>query len=251
MDPMILYIIRHAQSANNRIAAGIEYEVYMRDRSPDPPLTELGHLQAQTVAQHLAESAAAEPCDARETADTRITHLYCSAMLRTLQTTQAVAQTLALAPEIWLDLHEHGGLFHGNPRNGDNLRSYPGITRQQVGREFAGFVLPAEITEEGWWRGVYEDMPGCYARAIRVARTLRRRAEANRAAGIAERIALISHGTFIDCLLKALFNQAPQRQLFYFHYNTAITRVDFRPDDTLLLRYLNRTQHLPAELLSE
>ncbi len=247
---MILYIVRHAQSANNRIAAGMEYEVYMRDRSPDPPLTELGQRQALAVAQYLAEVAATDPFD-RSEGDRQITHLYCSAMLRTLQTTQPVGQALALAPEIWLDLHEHGGLFHGNPRNGDNLRSYPGITRPQVESAFPGFVLPDGLTEDGWWRGVYEDMPGCYARAIRVARTLRRRAEENRASGVAERMVLLSHGTFIDCLLKAFFNQAPQRQLFYFHYNTAITRVDFRPDDTLVLRYLNRTQHLPSDLLSE
>ena len=72
----------------------------------------------------------------------------------------------------------------------------------------------------------------------------------NAQTGTDEWIAMVSHGTFIDSLLKAFFNQIPDRNLFYQHYNTAITRVDFMPEGTLLLRYLNRTQHLPPEMFS-
>jgi broad specificity phosphatase PhoE len=65
-----------------------------------------------------------------------------------------------------------------------------------------------------------------------------------------ERIAVISHGGFMDALLKALTNQLPNPHLFYHHYNTGITSVDFRPDGTVDLRYLNRFDHLPPELIS-
>ena len=65
-----------------------------------------------------------------------------------------------------------------------------------------------------------------------------------------ERVALVSHGGFIDALLKALCNQLPSQHLWYHHYNTAITRLDFDQDDRLHLRYLNRIDHLPPALIS-
>ena len=61
---------------------------------------------------------------------------------------------------------------------------------------------------------------------------------------------MVSHGTFIDCLIKALFKQIPERDLFYLHYNTALTRIDFRSDGALLLRYLDRVRHLRLEQIS-
>ena len=115
---------------------------------------------------------------------------------------------------------------------------------------FPAYALPDAIGDKGWWNREYEDMPACFARATRVARTLRRRASENQETDADEAIALVSHGTFIDSLLKAFFNQIPEPKLFYQHYNTAITRIDFMRDDTLLLRYLNRTQHLPPEMFS-
>ena len=65
-----------------------------------------------------------------------------------------------------------------------------------------------------------------------------------------ERIALVSHGTFLDALIKALFGQDFASQLYYTHYNTAISRIDFTPKGFLLLRYLNRTEHLSPELIT-
>ena len=113
---MKLFIIRHAQSVNNALADE-------RDRVSDPSLTELGHHQAQLLAEHLAigknpelskwTSVEATVSHNRRSYD--ITQLYCSAMHRSLQTAQPIAQALNLTPEIWLDIHEHGGIFldHG------------------------------------------------------------------------------------------------------------------------------------------
>ena len=64
-------------------------------------------------------------------------------------------------------------------------------------------------------------------------------------------IALVSHGTFIDQLLKALMNQSENgHQFFYSQNNTSITLVDFLGDGPMVLRYSNRTQHLPADLIT-
>lgn len=252
---MKLFIIRHAESANNRLAIDLTYDQYMAQRSADPVITELGARQAALLAEHLACAAAPESQieahPGHGNGGYHLTHLYCSPMLRTLQTARPVAQALGLQPQVWIEIHEHGGMFRGNPRSGEELVIHPGLTRAAIQSDYPGYQLPDRITEEGWWFSAYEDMPGCNARAMRVARDLRRRAQEERTQEVESRIALISHGTFLDALIKAFFNQLPERELYYFHYNTAITRIDFMPNGTLFLRYLNRIQHLPPEMISE
>jgi broad specificity phosphatase PhoE len=65
-----------------------------------------------------------------------------------------------------------------------------------------------------------------------------------------QNVAIITHGGFMNVLLKALTNQLPASQIYYHHFNTAITRVDFRSDGALSLRYINRFDHLPPDLIS-
>jgi len=171
--------------------------------------------------------------------------LYCSAMYRALLTAKPIGQALGLSPELWVDIHEHGGIFldHG-PEQG--VMGYPGRTRSEILAEFPHYILPDEITAAGWWKPEWgkEDWPTCYGRAIRVAHHLRKRAVSD------DHIAMVSHGGFIDVLIKALTQQLPNRQLFYHHYNTAITRVDFREDGTMDIRQINRYDHLPPEMFS-
>ena len=243
---MKLYIIRHAQSTNNALAN-------QRDRVYDPLLTELGYRQADIVARHVATGTDPEfvagVSEEDTAADSRqgynISRLYCSAMQRSLLTARPIAEAMRIRPEIWVDIHEHGGIFldHGGQQG---IIGYPGKSRSEILEEFPDYVLPDEVTEEGWWdpkRGM-EDWPACHGRAIKVAATLREWAASQ------ERVAIISHGGFIDALLKALTDQLPSRQLYYHHYNTAITRIDFRPEGPLDIRYINRFDHLPPDLIS-
>lgn len=244
---MKLFIVRHAQSTNNALAD-------QRNRSKDPTLTELGVQQAEIVAEHLAVGfnpgyvvgVSEEDTHARKKRGYNITRLYCSAMQRALETAQPIGQALGLAPEIWIDIHEHGGIFLEYD-DGRGIVGYPGKTRSQILAEFPNYVLPDEITEEGWWNPDWgmEDWPTCQSRAIRVANTLREWSKTNR-----DNIAIVSHGGFIDALLKALTSQLPGPHLFYHHYNTGITRVDFREDGRVDIRHINRFDHLPPELIS-
>ncbi len=247
---MQLLIIRHAESSNNKLALGLDYADYVRQRSADPTITEAGVRQVELLAQHLD---GATPTYAAPTAKGRygITHLFCSPMLRTLQTVQPLAKTLGLRPTVWPDIHEHGGMFVGNPRTGDGLVIHRGLTRAAILRDYPECDLPDTLTDEGWYVGNYEDMPSCYARAIRVARELRRRAHRENDQGQPSVVAIVSHGTFIDALIKALFNQVPENKLFYFHNNTAISCIDFDKGGAIFLRYLNRTAHLPEELVTQ
>jgi len=238
---MELYVIRHAQSTNNALAN-------MHLRVNDPALTALGHQQAELVGQHLAKGINLEMTVGKSDEDTQVnqrqgyqlTRLYCSAMHRAMLTAYHIGLATGLKPEVWLDLHEAGGMFDGHP-DLDNLVGRAGRTRAEILAEFPNFQLPAEITEAGWWNQPHEDWAACLGRAVRVSDELHRMAAE---IDHAERIAIVSHGGFIDALLKALTNQMPGHNVFHHHFNTAITRLDIKPDGFLRVRYLNRVPHL-------
>jgi broad specificity phosphatase PhoE len=237
---MQLYLIRHAQSTNNALADE-------RHRVSDPPLTELGERQSEILAWHLAEGRELEPSTSEANNPNQrgygITRLYCSPMWRALQTAYFIGQALRLTSEVWVDLHEKGGIYLDD-ENGRGPVGYPGRARREIQAAFPDYVLPEGITEHGWWNREYEDWPACHERASRVANELRQWPPSD------ERVVLVSHGGFMDALLKALFKQSPDRHLFYYHYNTAISRVDFQSDGNLGVHYLNRMSHLPLELIS-
>jgi len=258
---MHLFIIRHAQSTNNQVAELVEtnreatkaaaYDDYMAKREPEPPLTELGKAQARLLAEHLAGVEHAEaPHEHAQPQHRRgygFTRILCSPMLRTLQTVQPISRALRLPPEVWIEIHEHGGCFHGNPRSANPVINFPGMTRQEILAMFPDYTLPAEITEQGWWSSGYEEITGCCERATKVAHTLHGWAEAQ----LDERIAIVSHGTFADALIKALFKQDFEAPIGYYHYNTAITRIDWTARGYLVLRYANRIQHLPPPMITK
>ena len=249
---MQLYIVRHGESANNNLWSGQDYDEYMAARLPDPPLTPIGEQQAELVAEHMAGTVHPENDNDRLGGSDRpgygIDEIYCSAMFRAMQTAKPIGRELNLSPRIWIDIHEHGGMFHGNPRNG-GVTSHAGLKRDEIAEQFTGYEIPDAVSNQGWWFGGYEEIETCEARAQRVARTLHLWADErdNESA-----IAFVSHGTFVDRLLKALFgHDFADRRLFYQHYNTAITRIDFIKGGPLILHYLNRTRHLPPELTTK
>lgn len=241
---MQLYIIRHGQSSNNVLEDESQ-------RTDDPTLTDVGKQQAERLAQFLAASR--DPTFNTGSGfsgdpgvnDFNITHLYCSAMHRSLQTAAPVAQALGLRPEVWIDVHEQGGIYldqHGSKTG------FPGKTRREILGEFPDYVLPETITDAGWYDAAhgYEEMHAGAGRAIKVTMELRRRAVG---AYKDARIAVITHGTFIDLMLKAFLGQLPNRQYYFSHYNASITRLDITAE-YLLVRYVNRVDYLPTDLVT-
>jgi len=243
---MELYIIRHAQSANN---VSMMYDP--KDRQADPPLTELGFRQAEAVARYLVEGADIDTWVGQRNDEKRmgrgfgISELYCSPMLRTLQTCQPISAALGVKTAVWVELYEHGGLHkdYGDERG---VVGMPGLSRSEMARMFPTYELPEGVTEAGWYEPGLgeEDRVGCQARAIRVANMLWERA------GEDARIGLVTHGNFADELMKALLNLLPGYGLSVPHYNTGITRFDLRPERHIRLRYFNRVSHLEAEMVS-
>jgi len=194
---MQLYIIRHAQSINNALADP-------RDRDRDPTLTELGQRQAGILARHLAAGVELVPpastTNGRDRQGYYFTRLYCSPMWRALQTADSIGQALGLTPEVWADIHEQGGIFLDH-WDGRGPTGYPGKTRQEIQAVFPHYVLPSDVTERGWWNRDYEDWPACHERAIRVAGALRKWAACDERGD--ERVAIVSHGGFVDALLNS------------------------------------------------
>jgi len=248
MHNMELYIIRHGQSTNNALGADVTKRVM------DAPLTELGLKQAELVATYLAKGLHSERISSTltETGDVEqqrgygITRLYCSAMHRALQTARPISKALGLTPEIWVDIHEQGGIYLDDPTSGKPV-GYPGMTRIEIQEMFNDYVLPDEVTEQGWWLGGFETLSMCQGRAIRVSEQLRQWAEPTGTPldRSMEHIAIVSHGTFLGMLIKALLNQLPGNGIYYHQYNTAMTHFTLRPGGGLELHYLNRTDHLP------
>jgi 2,3-bisphosphoglycerate-dependent phosphoglycerate mutase len=231
---MQLYFIRHGESTNNVLGTSV-------GRTQDPTLTLTGLKQAEAVAAHLADKD--HPESRHEDAGYHFDHLYCSPMTRALQTAQPIAQALGLQTEVWVEIHEQGGIYLDAP-DGQQI-GYPGLTRQAILEQFPGYRLPDNVTDEGWWTGGYESIGQAAGRAIDVAERLLQRAYQGD-----EILALVGHGMFTNLLLKALLNQLPSAGVYYRHYNTGITRVNIEPDGFVELRYLNRVNHLPPELLT-
>lgn len=154
---MELYLIRHGQSSNN---AGARHVA-------DPPLTELGRQQAQCTAEWLK--------------DEDITALYSSPFRRALETATIIGDALGLAPHVWVDLREWGGV--AEERDGVGWVELPGMTRDEMRALCPSVVLPDDVTDRGWWFGRWEGFEAMFAdahaRAERTAHELRRRQDEN------------------------------------------------------------------------
>lgn len=228
---MQIYLIRHAQSENNALDADS-----IHTRKVDPDLTDLGYQQRERLADWLGNESASGELDIKQ--------LYTSAMYRSLLTSQPVGESLDMRPQIWLDLHEKGGLFA--QKNG-HARGYPGMTRADIADKFPAANLANDITERGWYDTALGMEPETHShyRALKVAGLLRTRYETDAV------VALVSHAGFLDILIKALFDQLPSRRhtMRYYHNNTAITRIDIWRGQAAL-HYMNRVDHLPAAMRS-
>jgi 2,3-bisphosphoglycerate-dependent phosphoglycerate mutase len=227
-----LYLIRHGQSFNNTLPGSA-------GRVCDPPLTDLGRRQADLVGAHLRSAPAKCPAGGRPAGDVHSLHrLYCSAHLRCLQTADRIAAQTGLVPEIWVDVHEEMGIWL------EGVATLPGLTPAQIRAQFPHIRVPPDMPADGWWNRPAETEPEWVARAARVARQLRVQMAPSQ-----ERIAVISHGGFIRDLLVALIGVDRSQGATFSTQNTGMDRLDLAPD-SVHVRYLNRLEHLPPELVT-
>ncbi len=227
---MELYLIRHGQSANNE---GI------LPRVPDPPLTDLGVEQARWAGESLK--------------DEGITRLYCSPMLRTLQTAQMIVDSLDLPPHVFVGLHEWGGIWEA--REDGTTVQLPGLNRAGMREVCPNVVLPDDVTDQGWW--FHEDWRFHEGAVPEVIYQL---AHENGLAFIAhleahhgntdDRVAAVSHGGSGGSLMSAFFGLPPDVGYSRFtQNNTGVSKLLFT-SERRQLQCLNRISHLPSEAVT-
>jgi 2,3-bisphosphoglycerate-dependent phosphoglycerate mutase len=232
---MRLFLIRHGQSTNNALED-------FSQRVVDPLLTPLGEKQAQ----HLADYALAHPHQFG------INEIYASSMVRALQTAQPLATALGLPIRVWCDIHEFGGMYSDGASEDEKI-GHAGMTRAEIQTQFPQALMGEDITDKGWYdvNLKMESVSHFIMRTVRVLHALQKRAKEDVS------IALVSHGLFMDGLMKAIMRQTPTppAELFYLFHNTSVTRVEFHEvmfgfDERIRLHYLNRLQHLPVDMWS-
>jgi len=248
---MQLYFIRHGQSVNN---AGWDDPNYQE--SPDPVLTEIGIQQAQILSefleknQHIKEHKNWDPTNRYGFG---ITHLYASLMERATHTASYTARQLPQIPfAAWEEIHESGGIFG---RDGQlKLKGLPGKTRSWFEVNFPELTLPANLDETGWWHErLQETEDECHLRAQRVwAELLARHGDVD--GQPEQRVAFVSHGGFFMHLMCAILD-IPYRQAsngldsWFLLSNCSISRIAVYKQGVTFC-YLNRTDHLPNDLIT-
>ena len=223
---MELYLIRHGQSTNNEGKL---------PRAADPPLTDIGVEQARWTGESLK--------------DEGITRLYCSPMLRTLQTAKIISDIINLPPHIFVGLHEWGGIWEA--RGDGTAVQLPGLTRSGIREICPDVILPEDVTDQGWWfhKGFAANIEG-----------MCQLAHENGLAFIAhlteyhvdteQRIAAVSHGGSGGSLISAFFGLPPDVGYSRFtQNNTAVSKMLFT-SDRRQLHYLNKISHLPPEAVT-
>lgn len=253
---MLLYLIRHAQSANN--------DLYARGgtangRTADPPLTEIGHRQAQLLAHCLAGAPPADPMPEligkyaarHDRLGYGLTHLYCSLMTRAIQTAGYVAAATGLPLTAWPEIHERGGLHEWDETSGADI-GVAGPGRSFFINEYPHLILPEAIDEAGWWNRPPETVTESIPRARLVWEQL-----LARHGGTEDRVGLVLHGGFFQALLTVFLSRDDtltqpdwgMNALWFGMSNASISRMEF-DNGNAVIRYLNKVDHLPSELIT-
>lgn len=255
---MQLYFIRHGQSENNALW---DRSGPREERSPDPELTELGHEQARRLAQFLAgrrsgdrlctEVQAKDAGDgltslARSMAQSvnqfDLTHLYCSPMIRAIDTGMYVAQALELPLALWEEVHEVGGIFREDGELSQEI-GLPGNNRAYLRARYPQLALPERWGNGGWWSRPFEKREQRIHRAQRFFRELQRRH-----GGSDDRVGVVSHAGFGNYLLVVALDWPNRGQSGFVLNNASITRIDFEEHTRVV--YTNRVDFLPQSLIS-
>ena len=244
-----LYLIRHAQSANNEIWDGSDHMV---GRHPDPEITEIGHRQAQTLAEHLAHPQSEprqHPFSQAKEFHFGLTHVYCSLMTRSILTAEYIAAACDLELQAVADIFEKHGIYDVD--DDGNLQGLPGPGRDYFVQRFPQLKLPQEFNDAGWWNRPVEDELTFITRMQKVVNDIRQRLDQSD-----ESIALVAHGDFIDQFVNELMGVVRHQPNYDNHWvanwafhNTSISRIDFVNGSHNVV-YMNRIDHLPNELVT-
>ena len=247
---MELYFIRHGQSINNVNLRNPDYIEHS-----DPFLTKMGLEQADYLARYLKEKQHItndKVWNIQNQYGVSLTHIYTSLMERAVATAAPIARALETVPfSAWTEIHEEGGIY---ARESDaKQKGLSGKPRSFFEKNFPELTLPEEYDESGWWNRPFETEEERQLRADKVLAELIAR-HGDREGQPEQRIAFVSHGGFfmrlISAMLKLPWRQAAHDMKSWFLLNNcSISRFDIRKGE-IMICYINRTDHLPAHLIT-
>jgi broad specificity phosphatase PhoE len=246
---MQLYFIRHGQSINN---LNVDTPDYVE--SSDAFLTEVGCEQAKTLAAYLKERQNITKnagWNEQNQYGFGFDHIYCSLMERAVATATPISQALGIPLVAWPEICEEGGIYAREKEL--NKKGLPGKPRSFFEKNFPDLILPDGLDESGWWNRSFEEFEERQPRADKVLAELVA-CHGDQAGKPDQRVALVSHGGFFMRLVSAML-KLPWRQgafdlkSWFYVNNCSISRFDITKDE-IVICYINRTDHLPAHLIS-
>jgi len=247
--PMKLYLIRHAQSANNEIYSPAGNEP---GRHPDPEITEAGHRQAGLLAAHFARhdtEPRQRPFQSTSCLNFGLTHLYCSLMTRSILTAEYIARACDLPLQALPDIFEKYGVYQFDKTG--IKKGVPGPSRDYFEERFPSLALPDEVGEQGWWSRPVESERAFRQRVKKAMMNIRLRH-----CGENDSVGMVVHGDFIDQCINALTgasrsdeNYSADWEANWVSHNTSISRIDFTNGSQNVI-YLNRIDHLSTDLVT-
>lgn len=238
---MQLFVIRHGQSTNNRLMSDTGGQ---KGRSEDAELTTMGVQQAQHMAEYFQTAVPFARHDHNYPALPQgLDHLYCSLMVRAINTASILSESIQLPLTAWVDWHEVGGVYKGDSAEG-GIEGLPGKPRSYYTQRFPHLRLPENLGEGGWWNREPETVAESLLRARRVLDVL-----TQRHGGSSDNVGVVTHGGFYNSLMCVLLEMSPQSPVWLALNNTAVTRVDFFDGGPHVV-FMNDTRHLPVELIT-
>ena len=266
---MRLIIIRHAESANNKLWDDISekyglsgeygpgvhippeaWVAYNEARSADPNISELGEAQAKACGEAMNTFVTKARA---ENADVKI-KLRSSPMQRTLQTTMAIVNGCGsgMFPSFEVDnsIFEQGGCFTNS-----KLPALPGRSPEEIS---AAFPLARPLwTGKGWYEDyrisagfqtplAFESRGEAYERAKNIVKMLWKTDVT--AMGERDVLILVVHADLLDALVKNLMSVQEDGACLVKMTNTGINEFTMRLRETgerqLFVEYLNNFAHL-------
>jgi broad specificity phosphatase PhoE len=236
-----LVFVRHAETSNNNLQMS-GAQLTRETRIADVHITPRGHQQSQCLGEYLQDVP-------------NLSLILVSPMLRTLQTAKPLLSKVYhrnIETEVWLDIHEEGGIFTGTRADhlDGNVSSsiLHGLTINEI-HDHLGFKasIVGEPHPEGWYQGGFETPSECSSRADRVAEKLW---SLITAATSASTIVMITHGLFMDSLVRRLMNfMNPRDSHPFFAHNCGLHILHVHSETKhVAVGCLNGTQHLPVDL---
>lgn len=210
---MELYLIRHGQGDNN-IPGWIRTPQYS-----DAHLTELGHKQAQATGAFLKSQ--------------DISVLYCSPLVRCLETAGHISDAIGLQPHVWGHMYEIA------------TEEYYASPMHAIAEMFPHVRVPRSAEEAGWWDGDVDTDEKLVQRANHTIQQL-----VHHHGSDSGRIAVVAHGGYNSVLLSVILGLPVSTYQRFAQYNTCINRINLTADRVQIVT-INDTAHLPQELQEE